>query len=426
MTAPDVVVVGAGLAGLCCARRLMQCDIPARVVEASDGVGGRVRTDLVDGFRLDRGFQIYLTAYPEGRRVLDYPALDLRPFVAGAKVWAGGRFHRVADPRAEPLAAARSVLNPVGTVRDKLRLAGLKFDLDAGLDSNGDPSDAAGETSTADYLGRVRGFTPAMVERLFRPFIGGVFLERDLATSHKFFQFVVRTFGRGVAAVPALGMQRIPDQIAAALPAGWLSLNSPAAAVAPGTVRLGSGEVVECRAVVLATDVTAASTLTGGRVVAPGWHGSVTLYYAADASPAGEPILMLNGDGSAAGPVNNVVVMSDTAPDYAPAGQHLIAVSVVDPPPGIDADLDAAVRTQLRDWYGPAVTPWRLVRVYRIPHGLPKQPPGRLTPWRRPVTLSPGLYVCGDHLDNASVDGAMASGFRAAQQVMSDLHAGRC
>src|SRR5205085_10757377 len=132
MTGPDVLVVGAGLAGLCCGRRLAECGVPFRILEASDGVGGRVRTDLVEGFRLDRGLQFYLTAYPEGRRVLDLAALDLKPFTRGALVWFGGRFHRVADPRREPLAAIRSLFNPVGTVRDKLRLVRLFWDIDRG------------------------------------------------------------------------------------------------------------------------------------------------------------------------------------------------------------------------------------------------------------------------------------------------------
>src|SRR5436190_7022319 len=124
-TQQDVLIVGAGLAGLCCGKRFAECGVSFRILEASDGVGGRVRTDLVDGFRLDRGFQIYLTAYPEGRRVLDLAALDLKPFTRGALVWFGGRFHRVADPRSEPLGAIKSLFNPIGTTRDKLRLARL-------------------------------------------------------------------------------------------------------------------------------------------------------------------------------------------------------------------------------------------------------------------------------------------------------------
>lgn len=421
----DVVVIGAGLAGLACARRLHQCGVTVSVIESADAVGGRVRTDEVNGFRLDRGFQIYLTAYPEGRRVLDYEALDLKPFVAGALVRHAGRFHRVADPRAEFVTAARSVFNPVGTVLDKVKLARLKLHVDAALDRDGDPDPDAADDSTDAYLDR--RFSPALVERLFRPFMGGVFLERELGTSSRFFEFVFRCFGQGVAAVPALGMQRIPEQVAAGLPANTVRLNAPVAAIEPGTVRLASGEAIDCRAVVVATDMTAAARLLGeGAVSDRGWNGSATVYYSAPESPTKEPILVLNGDGTAAGPVNNLVTLSDASPAYAPPGKHLIAASVVDVPPGVDGDLDAACRRQLTDWYGPAVAGWESLRVVRVPHGLPRQPAGSLTPWRRPVTIRPGVYACGDHLDNASIDGALASGYRAAQAAAADLSAERC
>ena len=262
---PDVVIVGAGLAGLACARRLHQVGHTFQVVEAADAVGGRVRTDLVDGFRLDRGFQIYLTAYPEGRRVLDYDALDLKPFVAGAEVFLDGQFRRVADPRAEPLTGVRSVFNPVGGLGDKLRLAKLKLALDAKLDRDGEPPESEPDTSTQAYL--AARFTPKLIEPLFRPFMGGVFLEPRLTTSSRFFEFVFRCFGRGVGAVPALGMQRIPEQLAANLPAGSVRLNAPAESIAPGVVRLASGEAVECRAVVVAArpDGCGAADRRGGR-----------------------------------------------------------------------------------------------------------------------------------------------------------------
>src|SRR5436305_1827451 len=132
MDDPDVLIVGAGLAGLCCGLRLAECGVTFRILEASDAVGGHVRTDLVEGFRLDRGFQSYLTAYPEGRRVLDLAALDLKPFTRGVLVWFDGKFHRVADPRAEPLGTVKALCNPVGSARDTLRLIRLYWEIDRG------------------------------------------------------------------------------------------------------------------------------------------------------------------------------------------------------------------------------------------------------------------------------------------------------
>ena len=405
--AEPVVIVGAGLAGLCCGRRLAQCGVPFVVLEASDGVGGRVRTDVVDGFRLDRGFQIFLPAYPEARRVLDYTALDLKPFTRGALVRWKGRFHRVADPRSEPLAAARSLLGPVGSPADKLKL--LPFQRHVERDELENPT--APEKSALDLFRHDGGFSPKLVERLLRPFLGGVTLDRELATSSRFVRFVWRAFAAGGGAVPSLGMGAIPQQIADGLPAGSVRLNSPVTAVGAKSVTLAGGERVPATAVVLATDGTAAARLTGGAVPAPGWNGSTTLYYAGPAKPTDEPVLMLDGEG--VGPVNSAVVLPAS---YAPPGQRLVSVSVV----GLPAEPDAAVRRQLDGWLG-TTADLRLLRVDRIPHSLPAMPVGSLAPWRRPVTVRDGLFVCGDHRDNGSIDGAMSSGFRAAQAVMESL-----
>ncbi len=415
--APEVVVVGAGLAGLCCGRELAAAGVPFAILEASDGVGGRARTDVVDGFRLDRGLQNYLSSYPEGKRVLDYDALRLRPFARALLVRYRGKFHRLANPRDEFWTAAKSAFNPLGTLRDKFRAAKLNRvvaadTLEAQL--------ATPEETSVDFL-RTLGFTDRMIDAVYRPFLSGVFLEPDLATSARFMRFVYRLFGEGAACLPAAGIQAIADQLAAGLPPGCVRLNSAVAAVGDGAVSLATGETLTAKAVVVATDGPAAARLTGGAVPAPGYNGTVTLYYAASASPIRQPVLMLDGDGT--GPVTITAVLSDVAPEYAPPGQALIAASVVGLPPDDDATLDGRTRGQLREWFGPAVDGWRLLRIYRIRHALPAQPVGWLEPWRRPVTVRPGLFVCGDHMDNASIDGAMASGRRAARAVLDRLAA---
>ena len=381
MSAPGVLVVGAGLAGLACGRELARCHIPFQIVEASDGVGGRVRTDLVDGFRLDRGFQIYLTAYPEGARVLDLAALDLKPFTRGALVRAGVKFHRVADPRSEPLAAARSLFNAVGTPLDKVKLLRLLADV------RREPPDAPNpDRSTLDQL-RAAGLGPKLVDRLFRAFFGGVFLERELNTSARLFRFVFGAFVDGPGAVPAHGMQAIPEQLAARLPPGSVRLNAKAEALADNAVTLSGGEVLRARAVVVAADGSAAARLLGAAIPEPAWKGNVTLYYAADEPPVPEPILLLDGDGR--GPVNHAVVMSNASPAYAPPGKALVAASVVGLPVEGDAELDHRARVQLIEWFGPLVAGWKLVRAYRIPEALPVQGPGALDPWERPVRVRP-------------------------------------
>jgi phytoene dehydrogenase-like protein len=417
---PDVLIIGAGIAGLCCGRRLAECGVPFRILESSDGVGGRVRTDQFDGFRLDRGFQVYLSAYPEGRRVLDLAALDLKPFAQAVLVWFGGRFHRLADPRSAPLAAARSLCNPIGSVRDKLRTVRLLWEIDRGPLARQFATD---ERLTLDLLRWNGRFSPAMIERLFRPLLGGVFLEQQLRTSSRFFRFLFRMFAEGPAAVPAQGMQAIPDQIAAKLPPGAVRLGARVVHVGHGEAVLGSGETLRARAVVVATEGATAAKLLGDDLPDPGSNGTVTLYYGADRPAVSEAVVMLDGEGQ--GPVNHAAVLSNASPAYAPAEKSLIAASVVGRPTEDDAELDRTARLQLSGWFGGEALGWRLLRIYRIPRALPDQSAGKLDPWQRPVRLRPGLYVCGDHRDNGSIDGAMTSGFRAAQAVMEDLDARR-
>ena len=409
----DVTIVGAGLAGLACARRLAQCGISCEILEASDGVGGRVRTDIVDGFRLDRGFQIYLTAYPEGHRVLDLDELRLKPFTRGALVHFKDKLYPLIDPRSSPRRVLGSMNNPIGSLRDKLRLLSFASKIDAGPGEGDFDKD---NRLTLDLL-RVQGhFSEAMIERFFKPFFGGVFLERKLTTSSRFFRFVFRCFASGEGAVPEFGMGEIPKQLADRLPPQTIRLNSPVESIE---------SLKSSRAVVVATDGRSASKLFGASAVpVPKFHGGVTLWYDSPTPLTGEPILVLDGEGK--GVVNNVVEMSAASPSYAPPGRHLIAASTI----GMTGDavdkLDSRVRAQMAKWFPGRTEGWRLLRADRIADALPDMSAATFEPPQRPVRLRPGLYVCGDHRDNSSIDGALSSGFRTAQAVMEDLHAGRC
>ncbi len=407
----EVVIVGAGLAGLCCARRLHRERVPFVILESSDGVGGRIRTDVVDGFRLDRGFQVFLTSYPEARETLDYAALELRAFRPGALVRHGGRFHTLADPWRRPLAGFRSVFSPVGTFADKLRIARLRARC---LRGSVEDQFQRPETTTREAL-RAEGFSQAMIGRFFQPFLGGIFLESDLETSSRVFHFVFRMFSTGDATLPAEGMEAIPRQLAEGLPPGSIRFGAKVARVRPGHVELESGEVLEAGAVVVATDGVAAGPLLGESTVE---HLGVTcLYFAAPSPPISEPILVLNGDGR--GPVNNLCVPTAVAPTYGPGGQSLVSATVLGTPPD-DGALRAGVLDQLGEWFGPVVQNWRHLRTDRVVHALPRQRPPVLAEPGSPFQPQPGVYVCGDHRAIASINGAMVSGRRVAEKVLQD------
>jgi phytoene dehydrogenase-like protein len=411
MARNEAVVVGAGVAGLCCALHLQAAGLDCRIVEAADGVGGRVRTDEHQGFLLDRGFQVLLTAYPEARRMLDYEALDLRPFRAGARVRTRDRFVRLLDPTRHPVRALGTLFARLGTLADKRRVLALRKRSRAGT------LEELFERSERTTLEALRGleFSDAMIDGFFRPWLSGVFLEPDLATSSRMLEFVIRMFAEGDTVLPARGMGRIPKQLAGRLRPDTLRLDSEVARVDAGGVDLASGERIDADAVAVATEGPAAARLLG-RDEPPAQHGVTCLYFAAEKDPVGEPLLVLDGEGE--GPVNNLVVPSAVAPDYAPAGAVLISASVLGTPERSPHDLEMAVRAQMNRWFGAAVADWRHLRTYRIPDALPA-----LSPTPRSVRTGDGLYVCGDHRESASLQGAMAAGRRCAEAVLADREA---
>jgi phytoene dehydrogenase-like protein len=425
----DALIIGAGLAGLSCALSLEAAGLSVALLEAEDVPGGRVRTDMVEGFRLDRGFQILLTAYPEAKRLLDYRGLQLKAFVPGALVWHGGRFHRFADPFRSPMGAARFFFDPIVPLADKVHVAKLRTRVRRGTLEE---IFARTERTTRDYLEAVP-FTTAIIERFFEPFFAGVFLERELVTSSRFFEFLFRMFSAGDTAVPAAGMQQIPLQLAAKLRARTLVTGTRVSKVTRGAqsfqIEIGDKEKREARAVVLAVAGNEGNRLLGGvggwsMPEVRAWNRTTAFYYAAPQAPVNEPIILLNGEGRSAGPVNHVAVMSAVSPQYAPRGQHLVVANVVGEAPAEDAALmrlDQAVRLHMRKWFGPAIDSWRVLGAYTLARALPQQ---RHAEWEQaPVRLggSGGVYMCGDYRETASIQGALASGRRAAEAVIKDL-----
>ena len=406
---PDepVVVVGAGLAGLSCAVALHDAGIPVQVYEASDGIGGRVRTDHVDGFLLDRGFQVALTAYPEMHRQLDMPALDLQAFEPGALVWRNGKGSVVGDPFRRPTTTLSTVTAPIGSLFDKARIGLLRHRLRSVHPARLLQGD---DTSTRAALSDA-GFSDTIIERFFRPLVGGIQLDPDLTDSRRMFDIIFRMLSDGDSAVPAAGMQAIPQQLADRLPAGAIHLDSPVSATTPTSITI-DGSTIAASTVVVATEGPAASELLD---IAPVESKSVgAVYFTAPEAPIAEKYVVLDGTGR--GPVLNVAVMSNVASTYAPAGSHLVVAAA----PGHDGPtIETDARAQLRGWWGPQVDAWEHLATYRIAHGQPRQRPP-FDPKRR-VRLDDGRFVCGDHRDTASIQGAMYSGRRCGLAIAAEI-----
>jgi phytoene dehydrogenase-like protein len=404
----DVVIVGAGLAGLSAAREIQRHGHSVIVLESSDAVGGRVRTDIVDGFQLDRGFQVMLTAYPELQSQVDMRALDLRPFDPGALVWRNGKGHAVSDPFRKPQTLATTAFAPIGSVFDKARIVVLR----ARVMRRKPAALLGGQDVSTDVALRAFGFSTKIINRFFRPLFGGIQLDPHLATSRRMFDMIFRSLSEGQSVLPSRGMHALPLQIASRLSEGTVHLNTRVSTVDGAKVTLASGESITARAVVIATDGPTASSLLGIPIVESRKVGCV--YFSADAPPTKEKYVVLDGTGN--GPVLNVAVISNIAPSYAPADKHLIVAAL----PGItDGDLEAMSRKQLRSWWGPQVDDWKHLRTYVINHGGPVQKPP-FSPKQR-VNLGNGLFVCGDHRDTGSIQGAMFSGRRCGEAVVQSL-----
>jgi hypothetical protein len=368
---------------------------------------------VVNGFLLDRGFQVYLDAYPETGALLDLKALNLRKFEPGALVFNGKRLKRLMDVFRRPASAWVSATAPIGGFIDKLRVGLMRIQI---LASSLEQIANREDRTTESYL-RGRGFSEAMIDSFFRSFYGGIFLESELRTSSRMFEFTFKMFGQGSATLPAKGMGEIPKQLAARLPLDSITLNQRVVSVDSNSVTLSSGERIHGRAVVLATNAAVVGQLLPElESEMPGWRSVTNLYFYAPSSPLMESIICLNGSGE--GIVNNVCVLTDASPDYSPDERALISVSLLGLHP--EEDLPGKVQQELMGWFGECVDQWCHLRTDLIPEALPEQIP-KAHKDIAGFTQQKGLFVCGDHATSASIEGAVISGKRVAEAILKRL-----
>ncbi|MGV9421435.1 NAD(P)/FAD-dependent oxidoreductase [Streptomyces sp. NPDC003674] len=429
----DVVVVGAGIAGLSAAHRLTSAGVTTAVLEAAPCAGGRMSTEKVDGFRLDRVGQLLSTSYPELRLTPGLGALALRRFAPGVLLHRDGRTHRAGAP-----AAAGSARGALHVVR---ALASAPRGPAASPGRAGAPvGGAVDQARLGTALGRIaatpverllsrpelpaaqalaaRGVPARTIEGFLRPLLATLLCDPELTTSSRCADLALRAFASGRLCVPEGGAEALPELLAATLPPGTVHTGVRVTSVSTTSVTTAEHGEIRCRAVLLATDARAAAELLPGLRV-PDFHPVTVVHHTTDdpapALATGTSLLL---DADRGGPVAHTAVLSNVDPSRAPAGRVLISSTVLGAPPD---GIDTAVRIHLSRLYGTSTRRWETLAVHHTPEAVPAmRPPHDL---RRPVRLLAGLYVCGDHRDTSTVQGALHSAHRAAAAVLADIGA---
>lgn len=399
----DVIIIGAGLAGLSCAHVLQKQGIHYLLLDGAEKVGGRLRTDVVDGFKLDRGFQVLQTAYPDAKQILSYPDLKLKSFFPGAMIRYQDKFHRLADPFRDIYTAAKGLFSPIGSLKDKLLVGILRTQLTLGTLEK---LLQKPEVTTLQRL-KTFGFSDAIIDRFFKPLYSGIFLENELSTSSRAFDFNFRMMALGDICLPAEGMEAIPRQLSTMLDSARIRLNSKVASLSENKVILASGETLTAPNIVLAVDQPQAYKLLEV-TVDPKMKTVITLYFTASTPPTSSPILFLNAQSS--GPVMNMCVPTNVCKSYAPEGKALISCSVLKHDFASEEMLVQKVLEQMKQWFGNQVDAWKHLRTYKINNALPAQEPPLSDVSSKPMQIRRGLYQCGDYGGIASIQTALQSG----------------
>lgn len=403
-------IIGAGISGLIAARVLEDAGYSPVVIEATDRVGGRVKTDVVEGYQLDHGFQVLLTAYPAAQKYLNFDALELQHFLPGATVFRNGKKQTIGDPLRSISLLLPTLLSDIGTFSDKFKILQLNRLLKESTIPEIFEKD---EKTTYQYL-KDFGFSAGMIEHFFFPFFSGIFLEPKLETSSRMFEFVYKMFGEGVAAVPKAGIEAIPKQLKANLKQTNFQFSTKVKAVQDGNIVLDNGTILESHFTIIAG--ASRTLLSHQNLPEITWKSCDTLYFETSHRAITKPLigLMPNKDTF----INNIFYHTSLASQLV-GDKELLSVTVVKEHGLSDMELIKMVQKELEQYCG--TDSYRFLKHYFIPKALPKLNGLRYEMLPAETSVKSGIFIAGDTQLNGSLNAAMISGERAALHIVQTL-----
>jgi len=405
---PSIHIIGGGISGLIAARVLEEHGLSATIIEATDRLGGRVKTDVVDGYSLDHGFQVLLTAYPAAKKYLDFDALALQEFLPGSAIFKNGKQKIIGDPLRNLSLLLPTLVSGIGTVNDKLKILALNRRLKKKSIQN---IFAEKEQTTISYLENI-GFSEAIITDFFIPFFSGIFLENKLETSSRMFEFVYKMFGEGNAALPKDGIQAIPKQLFEKLKSTTIIFNTKVKSVENGNIKLESGETLKSNFTIIATQ--ASGLVSNLKNQATLWKSCDTLYFEVAKREIRKPLIGLIAAPNAL--INNIFYHTSLQTS-ATALKELLSVTVIDRQNLTNKQLVAKVQKELKELCN--IDSCTFIKQYNIPMALPKLQDIQYEMLPSETRLTETIFLAGDTQLNGSLNAAMIAGERAALEVIN-------
>ena len=405
---PSIHIIGGGISGLIAARVLEEHGLSATIIEATDRLGGRVKTDVVDGYNLDHGFQVLLTAYPAAKKYLDFDTLALQEFLPGSAIFKNGKQKIIGDPLRNLSLLIPTLFSEIGTVNDKLKILALNRRLKKKSIQN---IFAEKEQTTLAYLENI-GFSETIITDFFIPFFSGIFLENKLDTSSRMFEFVYKMFGEGNAALPKDGIQAIPKQLFEKLKNTTCVFNTKVKSVENGSIILESGEIIKSNFTIIATQ--ASGLVSNLKNQATLWKSCDTLYFEVTKREIRKPLIGLIAAPNAL--INNIFYHTSLQTS-ATATKELLSVTVVNRQNLTNKQLVAKVQKELKELCN--IDSCTFIKQYNIPMALPKLQDIQYEMLPSETRLTETIFLAGDTQLNGSLNAAMIAGERAALEVIN-------